>query len=954
MKKSAQSGIVHILLLLGIVIIGGAGLYLLSTHQLDSKKLQNGFLTNALSSTDTSYNLNILVIKYFPLSANGQNIDIAVTGDVGDPYTTIQQRTVNVTNNLKASIEKGSRYLGYKDPNVSPALTYQIIDTKEYTAAVPMLSDGTRRPDYSGIMTTHNICDYVDNKGVREVWLWAYQGPTYPGSSYPYLSISESKMAGPFGDISNSYTNNNMPTCKNTYRVYTFNYGRGTSEALESWGHQIEAEISAVDNNLFRNIWQGPNYPQTLGVNGRCGSVHNPPNARFEYDRSNPNPQQSDCLDWNPDSLGQLSSISCSIWGCQQISDNDNPDLNYMVWNWQNLPGRLNNKTYQGSPLRNFWDVHGDFDGVMGTNKALVFVTPTPVPSPAPTSTVVSDTFNRTDNSTSLGNTDTGQPWSVIRGTWGILSNAAYPANGCPAPGYAVVDTGKSDGILEVTATVNPQDARVPFRVIDQDNLYWVERKGGSPAPYELDKRVAGVQSFLGSTSGIAATNGDKIKVVLSGSSIKVYINDKLAISATDSAINSTKHGIGTWCTGSVRFDNFSFAIPVTPTPTPSPTSTPTPTATTTPTPTPSPTPDTIAPTVLITNPLNNSTVYGTVNIQATASDNVGIDRLEFYIDQNFIGLGSTSPYSITWDALSTQNGAHNILVQAYDKAVNIGSNTINITVNNPDTQAPSTPANLVAQALSYNKVNLSWALSVDNIGVTGYWIIRNGVTIAPATTTSFSDTTVNPQSNYSYQVIAFDAVGNNSALSNIASVSTPNAPDVQAPIAPTSLIASAVSQNQINLSWNPSTDNIGVVGYEVYRNNVKIATINTTSYGDTGLAASTSYTYFVKAFDAAGNYSSNSTSVSVITQKQINTGSISGQVKNSSNVPIVSATVSLTVNGKSQRITTNSLGQYAILGLPAANYNVSYAARGYKSVTQVITVTVGQNTVRDVILQKK
>jgi hypothetical protein len=179
-------------------------------------------------------------------------------------------------------------------------------------------------------------------------------------------------MSGPFGDISNSNRVNDMPLCTSTYVVYTFNYARGTGEAFENWGHQMEAQLEAVDiDDIFRSKFQGPNYPQTEGVIGRCGDVHNPPNARFEYDRGNPNPQSSDCLDWNPDSLGTLSEISCKNWGCDQISDSDNPPLNYMIWNWQNLPGINNPKEYQGKQLRNWWDIYGDFDGTMANSRRL-------------------------------------------------------------------------------------------------------------------------------------------------------------------------------------------------------------------------------------------------------------------------------------------------------------------------------------------------------------------------------------------------------------------------------------------------------------------------------------------------------------------------------------------------------------------------------------------------------
>jgi chitodextrinase len=90
--------------------------------------------------------------------------------------------------------------------------------------------------------------------------------------------------------------------------------------------------------------------------------------------------------------------------------------------------------------------------------------------------------------------------------------------------------------------------------------------------------------------------------------------------------------------------------------------------------------------------------------------------------------------------------------------------------------------------------------------------------------------------------------------------------PDTQAPTAPTSLTATAISNSQINLSWSASTDNVGVVGYNVYRDGVKIGTTASTTYSSTGLTAATTYSYSVTAFDAAGNTSPPSTSASATT----------------------------------------------------------------------------------------
>jgi chitodextrinase len=90
--------------------------------------------------------------------------------------------------------------------------------------------------------------------------------------------------------------------------------------------------------------------------------------------------------------------------------------------------------------------------------------------------------------------------------------------------------------------------------------------------------------------------------------------------------------------------------------------------------------------------------------------------------------------------------------------------------------------------------------------------------------------------------------------------------PDTTPPSVPTGLSATAVSSTQINLSWTASTDNVGVTGYDVFRNGTQVGTTTTTSYQDTGLTADTTYSYTVAAYDAAGNVSAQSTPASATT----------------------------------------------------------------------------------------
>jgi parallel beta-helix repeat protein len=92
------------------------------------------------------------------------------------------------------------------------------------------------------------------------------------------------------------------------------------------------------------------------------------------------------------------------------------------------------------------------------------------------------------------------------------------------------------------------------------------------------------------------------------------------------------------------------------------------------------------------------------------------------------------------------------------------------------------------------------------------------------------------------------------SVLSNTLTITGTGASDTTPPSTPTGLQASVVSDSRIDLSWSAASDNVGVIGYNIYRGGVKIGTAAGTSYSNTGLSSGTSYTYKVSAFDAVGN----------------------------------------------------------------------------------------------------
>jgi thermitase len=192
-----------------------------------------------------------------------------------------------------------------------------------------------------------------------------------------------------------------------------------------------------------------------------------------------------------------------------------------------------------------------------------------------------------------------------------------------------------------------------------------------------------------------------------------------------------------------------------------------------------------------------------------------------------------------------------------------------------PDTTPPTAPSSLTATALSSSQIDLSWTASTDNVAVSGYNIYRStdNVTfsnVGASVTTSYSSSSLSPSTTYYYYVVAYDESGNTSVASNTASAIT-SAADSAPPTAPSALSATAVSSSQINLSWTASSDNVGVAGYRVERGTdgisfAEIATTPSTSYSSTGLSASTTYYFRVRAYDSEGNDSSYSDVTSATT----------------------------------------------------------------------------------------
>ena len=115
----------------------------------------------------------VLVIHYFP--ASGTNLDLRVTGDVGGSLEAIREKTRRQTREAIAALEEGSRYRAFLDPSATPALKYQVVGSREFLEPLPTWNKPhhkTPMTDYRQILNRVNIQDWVQQQGVKEVWIW--------------------------------------------------------------------------------------------------------------------------------------------------------------------------------------------------------------------------------------------------------------------------------------------------------------------------------------------------------------------------------------------------------------------------------------------------------------------------------------------------------------------------------------------------------------------------------------------------------------------------------------------------------------------------------------------------------------------------------------------------------------------------------------------------------------
>lgn len=202
--------------------------------------------------------------------------------------------------------------------------------------------------------------------------------------------------------------------------------------------------------------------------------------------------------------------------------------------------------------------------------------------------------------------------------------------------------------------------------------------------------------------------------------------------------------------------------------------------------------------------------------------------------------------------------------VLSKDTFTGIGSHTFDGSVVTPDVEAPTIPDNLTSANITETSFDISWSASTDNVAVTAYEVYLDDALVASQTATTYGFSSLNDGTTYVVKVIAKDEAGNVSGAASI-QIQTLT-PDTQAPTVPSNFVVANVGQTGFDISWSASIDNIAVTAYEIYLDDILVASQLATNYSFSSLTEGVTYIVKLMAKDEAGNKSS-ATQLSITTK---------------------------------------------------------------------------------------
>ncbi|MEN9649403.1 MAG: hypothetical protein RL094_370 [Candidatus Parcubacteria bacterium] len=265
---------------------------------------------------------------------------------------------------------------------------------------------------------------------------------------------------------------------------------------------------------------------------------------------------------------------------------------------------------------------------------------------------------------------------------------------------------------------------------------------------------------------------------------------------------------------------------------------------------------DAIAPSVSLITPTNASVIATTTTVSASASDNIGVVGVKFYVDTTLIGSEDTvAPYQVSFDTTSVSNASHTIVAVARDAGGNIAtSSSATITVDNAGptlSSVTATPSNTTA--------SISWTTNETSTSQVEYGLTSSYTASSTLDATLVTNHTValsglSQVTTYHYRVISVDALGNrtNGSDQTFATVDT-TAPTIS------NLTSTSVSTSSATITWD--TDELATRQVEygltsAYSASTSLSVASSTSHSValTGLTPSTTYHYRVVNYDLSGN----------------------------------------------------------------------------------------------------
>ena len=359
----------------------------------------------------------VIILSYLP-TVDGVNLDLkrAPDGYWNLYNSSLEQSKDKILNESIVSRrywEEGSKFRGFQNSSSESYIGIEVVSyINIYEMDFNPIGDGSgKKIDYFSLFEKLNLREIVEGKGVKEIWFNHY--PLYDSpvvSNHPELysnrndfwGLDESNMSSPTtGDISNSSRENDLPIYNSTYVVYAFNQRNGFGNHIHCRGHQIEAQLSFIENgviypsgpiaesSLFLGEFVGitNNNGGWLFQPGKVGRVHNPPNTYDDeqYGYSIDRVFSSNILDWKPNG-GETSLINHTLWNSIEYGDDfyfynyiggqpNTSETNWLLFWFQSIPGYQNNIPYEKDgveyTLTNWWDLIYNWDEAVTQGKTL-------------------------------------------------------------------------------------------------------------------------------------------------------------------------------------------------------------------------------------------------------------------------------------------------------------------------------------------------------------------------------------------------------------------------------------------------------------------------------------------------------------------------------------------------------------------------------------------------------